>query len=40
MVNKAILNAYVRRIKRGSISINDIPEEIKEEVSIKLDKEK
>ena len=30
--NKAILNAYVRRIKRGTITINDVPEEIREEV--------
>ena len=28
MANKAILNAYVRRIKRGTITINDVPEEI------------
>ena len=29
---KAIINAYVRRIKRGSITIDDVPEEIREEV--------
>ena len=32
MANKAILNAYVRRIKRVTITINDVPEEIREEV--------
>ena len=32
MANKAILNAYVRRIKRGTITINDVPEEIRAEV--------
>ncbi len=32
MANKAILNAYVRRIKRGAITIDDVPEEIREEV--------
>ena len=32
MANKAILNAYVRRIKRGTTTINDVPEEIREEV--------
>ena len=32
MANRAILNAYVRRIKRGTITINDVPEEIREEV--------
>ena len=32
MANKAILNAYVRRIKRGTITFNDVPEEIREEV--------
>mgnify|MGYP004504633227 CR=1 FL=1 len=32
MTNKAIINAYVRRIKRGSITIDDVPEEIRDEV--------
>lgn len=32
MVNKAIINAYVRRIRRGDITIDDVPEEIREEV--------
>lgn len=32
MVNKAIINAYVRRIRRGAITIDDVPEEIREEV--------
>lgn len=32
MTIKAIVNAYVRRIKRGAITIDDVPEEIREEV--------
>lgn len=32
MAIKAIINAYVRRIKRGTITIEDVPEEIREEV--------
>lgn len=40
MANKAILNAYVRRIKRGTITINDVPEEIREEVRKVLEKSK
>lgn len=38
MANKAILNAYVRRIKRGTITIDDVPEEIREEVLVILEK--
>ena len=38
MANKAILNAYVRRIKRGAITIDDVPEEIREEVRVILEK--
>lgn len=30
--SKAIINAYVRRIKRGVITIDDVPEVIREEV--------
>ena len=33
MANKAIVNAYVRRILRGSITINDVPDEIKSYVN-------
>lgn len=40
MAIKAIINAYVRRIKRGSITINDVPEEIREEVRKVLEKSK
>lgn len=29
---EAIVNAYVRRIKRGAITIDDVPEEIREDV--------
>lgn len=32
MVSQAIINAYVRRIKRGAITIDDVPEQIREEV--------
>jgi len=28
----AVINAYVRRIKRGAISIEDVPEQIREQV--------
>ena len=28
----SIINAYVRRIKRGAITIEDVPEVIREEV--------
>lgn len=38
MVSKAIVNAYVRRIKRGTITIDDVPEEIREEVKAALEK--
>lgn len=31
-VPKAIVNAYVRRIKRGVITIDDVPELIREDV--------
>ena len=37
---KAIINAYVTRIKRGSITIDDVPEEIREEVRKVLEKSK
>jgi len=40
MAIKAIINAYVRRIKRGSITIDDVPEEIREEVRKVLKKSK
>lgn len=40
MAIKAIINAYVRRIKRGSITIDDVPEEIREEVRKVLEKTK
>ena len=40
MAIKAIINAYVRRIKRGSITIDDVPEEIREEVKKVLEKSK
>ena len=32
MVSKAIINAYARRIRRGVITIDDVPKEIQEEV--------
>lgn len=38
MAIKAIINAYVRRIKRGTITIDDVPEEIREEVKTALEK--
>ena len=38
MANKAILNAYVRRIKRGTITSDEVPEEIREEVRVILEK--
>ncbi len=40
MVSKAIINAYARRIKRGAITIDEVPEEIREEVrkTIEYDK--
>lgn len=38
MTNKAIIHAYVRRIKRGSITIEDVPEEIRDEVRQTLEK--
>lgn len=40
MAIKAIINAYVRRIKRRSITIDDVPEEIREEVRKVLEKSK
>lgn len=40
MAIKAIINAYIRRIKRGSITIDDVPEEIREEVRKVLEKSK
>ena len=33
MVSKAIVNAYVRRIKRGVITIDAVPVSIREQVS-------
>lgn len=39
MTNKAILNAYARRIKRGTITIDDVPEEIRENVEKILQEE-
>lgn len=33
---EAIVNAYVRRIKRGAITIDDVPEEIREDVQSAL----
>lgn len=36
MANQAIINAYVRRIRRGAISIDDVPEEIRDEVRAAL----
>lgn len=32
MVSKAIIDAYVRRIKRGVITIDNVPIQIREEV--------
>ena len=32
MVSQAIINAYVRRMKRGAITIDDVPESIRDEV--------
>lgn len=40
MTNKAILNAYVRRIKRGTITIDDVPEEIRDEITKMIDDDK
>lgn len=40
MTNKAILNAYVRRIKRGIITIDDVPEEIRDEITKMIDDDK
>ena len=34
-----IIDAYVRRIKRGEITIDDVPEIIKEQVREKLEGE-
>ena len=36
---KAIVNAYVRRIDRGSITVDDVPEEIRNDVKAALEKE-
>ena len=38
--NKAIINAYVRRIKREAITIADVPEEIRDEVRAALESSK
>ena len=41
MVSNAIINAYVRRINRGLITIDDVPDVIKTEVvEILIKKEK
>ncbi len=40
MAIKAIINAYVRRIKRGTITIDDVPETIRDEVRTALEKSK
>ena len=40
MVNKAIVNAYVRRILRGRITTNDVPNEIRSYVNETLNKDK
>lgn len=32
MAAKAIINAYVRRIQRGNITLEDVPETIRREV--------
>lgn len=40
MAIKAIINAYVRRIKRGTITIDDVPETISDEVRTALEKSK
>lgn len=39
MASKAIINAYVRRIKRGEITIEDVPEQIREQVEAILEEE-
>lgn len=36
MANQAIINAYVRRIRRGAITIDDVPEKIRVEVRAAL----
>lgn len=38
MAIKAIVNAYVRRIYRGSITVDDVPEEICNDVKAALEK--
>lgn len=35
---KPIIDAYVRRIKRGTITIDDVPEEIRECVRKEMEK--
>ena len=39
MAIKAIAKAYTRRIKRGEITIDDVPEAIREEVRKLIDNE-
>ena len=39
MAIKAIVNAYVRRIDRGRITVDDVPEEIRNDVKAALEKE-
>lgn len=39
MASKAIAKAYARRIKRGEITIDDVPEAIREEVRKLIDNE-
>ena len=34
---KPIIDAYVRRIKRGVITVDDVPEEIREDVRKELE---
>lgn len=38
MTVQAIINAYVRRILRGAITVEDVPEEIREEVRQTMNK--
>lgn len=35
--NSAIINAYARRIKRGVITIDDVPQNIREDVKKTLE---
>lgn len=40
MTIPAIINAYVRRIKRDAITVDDVPHEIREEVRQAMSKNK